>query len=169
VDIDARYFEPVIDGMQDAVNTSIGTATESRLQNIIMCGKTGTVQNSHGKNHSVFIGFAPRENPKIALAVIVENGGYGGAYAAPIASFITEKYLTGALSNRTINGSTLQKYKDANLLPELKSKKLSKTNFKTDSLTKADSTQKSILKKDSLGKNKFKEAIKLKNNATPKQ
>lgn len=169
VDIDARYFEPVIDGMQDAVNTNIGTATESRLQNIIMCGKTGTVQNSHGKNHSVFIGFAPRENPKIALAVIVENGGYGGAYAAPIASFITEKYLTGALSNRTINGSTLQKYKDAYLLPELKSKKLPKTNFKTDSLTKADSTQKSILKKDSLGKNKFKEATKLKNNATPKQ
>jgi cell division protein FtsI/penicillin-binding protein 2 len=71
----------------------------------IMCGKTGTVQNNRGKNHSVFIGFAPRENPKIAIAVIVENGGYGGAYAAPIASFITEKYLTDSF--RPIAPSTV--------------------------------------------------------------
>ncbi|MBY0245534.1 MAG: penicillin-binding protein 2 [Sphingobacteriaceae bacterium] len=127
VDIDTTHFNSVIDGMQDAVNMGWGTATESRIPNIIMCGKTGTVQNSHGKNHSVFIGFAPRNNPKIALAVIVENGGYGGSYAAPIASFMTEKYINRKVSNRSINGSTLQMYKDANLLPKIKTKKPSVT------------------------------------------
>ncbi|RYF87550.1 MAG: penicillin-binding protein 2, partial [Chitinophagaceae bacterium] len=66
--IDARHFEPVIDGMQDCVNSAHGTAIESRIPGILMCGKTGTVQNSRGKNHSVFIGFAPRDNPKIAIA-----------------------------------------------------------------------------------------------------
>ncbi|MBB6500471.1 penicillin-binding protein 2 [Pedobacter cryoconitis] len=98
VDIDLSHFEPVIDGMQDAVNAPYGTARASAIPNILLCGKTGTVQNPHGKNHSVFIGFAPRDNPKIAIAVIVENAGYGGAYAAPIASYITEQYLTGKIS-----------------------------------------------------------------------
>jgi len=98
VGVDSRHFEPVIDGMQDAVNSPWGTAILSRLPNIIMCGKTGTVQNPHGKNHSVFIGFAPRDNPKIAIAVIVENAGYGSTYAAPIASYIAEKYLTDSVS-----------------------------------------------------------------------
>lgn len=139
VDIEARHFEPVIDGMQDAVNSSIGTATESRIPNVIMCGKTGTVQNIHGKNHSVFIGFAPRDNPKIAIAVIVENAGYGGAYAAPIASFMTEKYLTGQISKRTINGASIQQYMDANLLPVLKTAS-AKPWRKTDS-SKLDSTK----------------------------
>lgn len=170
VDIDAKYFEPVIDGMQDAVNTSTGTATESRLRNIIMCGKTGTVQNSRGKNHSVFIGFAPRDNPKIAIAVIIENGGYGGSYAAPIASFITEKYLTDSLSERTINGATLQKFKDANLLPALKMDKPVKPLTKADSV-KLDSLKKSAPKGKPNGaiSNFNKEAVKPKNNATTKQ
>ena len=98
VGVEERHFEPVIDGMQEAVNSPWGTAVLSRVPNIIMCGKTGTVQNPHGKNHSVFIGFAPRDNPKIAIAVIVENAGYGSTYAAPIASYITEKYLTDTIS-----------------------------------------------------------------------
>lgn len=98
VGVDSKHFEPVIDGMQEAVNSPWGTAILSRLPNIIMCGKTGTVQNPHGKNHSVFIGFAPRDNPKIAIAVIVENAGYGSTYAAPIASYIAEKYLTDSVS-----------------------------------------------------------------------
>ncbi len=145
VGIDERHFDPVIDGMQDAVNTSNGTAVESRLQNIIMCGKTGTVQNfqNNGKNHSVFIGFAPRDNPKIAIAVIIENGGYGGAYAAPIASFITEQYLTGTLSGRLIRGSSIEKYKADNLLPALK-EKLVKPTLKKDSTDKIDSTKKPV-------------------------
>lgn len=98
VGVDSRHFEPVIDGMEQAVNSPWGTAILSRLPNIIMCGKTGTVQNPHGKNHSVFIGFAPRDNPKIAIAVIVENAGYGSTYAAPIASYMAEKYLTDSIS-----------------------------------------------------------------------
>lgn len=74
-----------------------------------MCGKTGTVQNPHGKNHSVFIGFAPRDNPKIAVAVIVENAGYGGTYAAPIASYITETYLKGKLTGNRADRAELMK------------------------------------------------------------
>ena len=143
VDIEERHFDPVIDGMQDAVNTPNGTAIESRLKNIIMCGKTGTVENSQngGKNHSVFIGFAPRNNPKIAIAVIIENGGYGGAYAAPIASFITEKYLTDSLSGRRINGSTAKMYMADNLMPALKNKVI-KLPIKKDSSTNPDSIKK---------------------------
>ncbi|RZK40780.1 MAG: penicillin-binding protein 2 [Pedobacter sp.] len=141
--VDARHFETVIDGMQDAVNTSTGTAIESRLPNILMCGKTGTVQNNRGKNHSVFIGFAPRDNPKIAIAVIIENAGYGGAYAAPIASFITEKYLTGSLANRRINGSTADMYKADNLMPVLKDK-VRKPVVKKDSVGSIDSLKKNL-------------------------
>jgi len=141
VGVDAKHFIPVIDGMQDAVNSSIGTARESMIPNILMCGKTGTVQNSHGKNHSVFIGFAPRDNPKIAIAVIVENGGYGGAYAAPMASFITERYLTDSLKGRRINGATIEQYKADNLLPVLKDK-LPKVKPKVDT-SKVDTTKKS--------------------------
>lgn len=97
VGVDERHFTPVIDGMQDAVNASWGTAILSRIPDIVMCGKTGTVQNPRGKNHSVFIGFAPRDNPKIAIAVIVENAGYGSTYAAPIASYLAEKYLKDSI------------------------------------------------------------------------
>lgn len=115
VGIDARHFEPVIDGMQDAVNASWGTAIASRIENIVMCGKTGTVQNPRGKNHSVFIGFAPRDNPKIAIAVIVENAGYGSAYAAPIASYITEKYLKDSVANNRL--AQVEWMKNQSVLP----------------------------------------------------
>lgn len=145
VGVDTKHFEPVIDGMQDAVNTSIGTATESRIPGILMCGKTGTVQNNRGKNHSVFIGFAPRDNPKIAIAVIIENGGYGGSYAAPIASYITEKYLTDSLKGRYINGASIQQYMAANLLPVLSDKLPKKPGAKIDS---------SKIKIDTLNKSK---------------
>lgn len=166
--IDQRYFDPVIDGMEDAVNSSIGTARESKLPGgLIMCGKTGTVQNTHGKSHSVFIGFAPRENPKIAIAVIIENGGYGGTYAAPIASFITEKYLTDTLSGRRINGSTAQMFMADNLLPALQDKK-PKPLKTTDSLG-ADSLKKNLPIAPKTVKRPFnKEAIKPKKNATSK-
>lgn len=163
--IDARHYESVIDGMQDAVNSSIGTAKESQIPNVLMCGKTGTVQNNHGKNHSVFIGFAPRNNPKIAIAVIVENGGYGGAYAAPMASFITEKYLTDSLKGRRINGATIEQYKAANLLPVLKDK-LPKQKPKIDT-TKIDTTKKTVPLKSTTANNQLnKVAIAPKNNAT---
>ncbi len=134
VGIDTAHFTPVIDGMQDAVNAPWGTAILSRLPNIIMCGKTGTVQNPHGKNHSVFIGFAPRDNPKIAIAVIVENAGYGSTYAAPIASYITEKYLTGKVSG--YRADEVEWMKKQVVLPEVAKPKVKITAPPADSTGK---------------------------------
>jgi penicillin-binding protein 2 len=82
----------VIEGMADVVTG--GTAKASKIDSIDFCGKTGTAQNPHGKNHSVFIAFAPRQNAKIAISVVVENAGFGAAWAAPIASLMLEKYLS---------------------------------------------------------------------------
>ncbi len=113
VGIDAQYFEPVINGMQQVVES--GTAHNSQIPGIIMCGKTGTAQNPHGKNHSIFVAFAPRENPKIAIAVVVENAGQGAWYAAPIASYIVEKYLTDTIKRSM---SDFNRIKDANLMPD---------------------------------------------------
>ena len=93
ISIDSANFEEIIRGMEEAVNS--GTARIAALKDIIVCGKTGTVQNPHGKDHSVFIAFAPKENPKIAIAVYVENAGFGATYAAPIAGLMIEKYLKG--------------------------------------------------------------------------
>ncbi len=99
--IDSVHFEAIVQGMDDAVNSEVGgTARIARIPGIIVCGKTGTVQNPHGENHSVFVAFAPRDNPKIALAVYVENSGYGSEWAAPLASLIIEKYLTGAVNRK---------------------------------------------------------------------
>jgi penicillin-binding protein 2 len=70
------------------------------LKDIIVCGKTGTAQNPHGKDHSVFIAFAPKDDPKIAIAVYVENAGFGSTSAAPIASLLIEKYLKGQITNK---------------------------------------------------------------------
>jgi penicillin-binding protein 2 len=96
VPIDKEFFEPVIDGMERAVTA--GTATSAYVNSISICGKTGTSQNPHGEDHSVFYAFAPKENPKIAIAVYVENAGWGGTYAAPIASLMIEKYLHGEIA-----------------------------------------------------------------------
>ncbi|MXV14272.1 penicillin-binding transpeptidase domain-containing protein [Hufsiella ginkgonis] len=96
VPIDAAHFETVIDGMQDAVET--GTAAGIRIPGVILCGKTGTVENTKGKSHSIFAGFAPRQNPKIVIAVVVENAGYGASYAAPMASYLVEQYLSGKVT-----------------------------------------------------------------------
>jgi penicillin-binding protein 2 len=97
--VDSKYFPSVIEGMRRVVNESGGTATSAKLTEIIIAGKTGTVQNPHGKDHSVFIAFAPIENPKIAIAVFIENSGFGGTWAAPTASLIIEKFLTGKITN----------------------------------------------------------------------
>ena len=95
VNIDYRYFEPVIEGMSGAVRA--GTATMASHPQIEICGKTGTSQNPHGEDHSVFFGFAPRHQPKIAIAVYIENAGWGGSYATPIAGLMMEKYLRGSI------------------------------------------------------------------------
>lgn len=110
--IDADHFPPVVEGLFDVVEA--GTARAAHVNGITLCGKTGTAQNPHGDNHSIFAGFAPEFNPKIAIAVIVENGGYGAEYAAPIASLLVEKYL-----NDTIQTSRLpleKKMMEGNLL-----------------------------------------------------
>jgi len=99
-------FRAVVLGMQDVVDH--GTGRIAQIENIIVCGKTGTAENSariNGKvvklkDHSVFVAFAPRDNPKIAIAVIVENAGFGGTYAAPIASLMMEKYLNDTISTK---------------------------------------------------------------------
>jgi penicillin-binding protein 2 len=101
-----EHFEVIIDGMQGAV--AGGTATTARLKNIIVCGKTGTAQNPHGEDHSVFVGFAPRDNPKIAIAVLVENGGWGATWAVPIASLMMEKYLTDSISRPELEKRMLE-------------------------------------------------------------
>lgn len=93
VGIDAEHFGPVIDGMERAVIG--GTARIAYLPDIAICGKTGTAENPHGDDHSIFFGFAPKENPKIVVAVYVEHGVWGARYAAPISSLMIEKYLTG--------------------------------------------------------------------------
>ncbi|HEY1009527.1 MAG: penicillin-binding protein 2 [Daejeonella sp.] len=112
--IDPKYFEAVIQGMSDVVNQGGGTGYYSKITNIEMCGKTGTVQNPHGKDHSVFVAFAPRVNPKIAIAVVVENAGFGSTWSAPIASLMVEKYLTDSISRPKYY---IDRLLEANLLP----------------------------------------------------
>ena len=94
--IDSANYRPIVDGMDLVINGGAGsTARNARIQDIIVCGKTGTAENPHGNDHSIFVAFAPKEDPKIAIAVYVENQGFGTTYAAPIASLMIEKYLTG--------------------------------------------------------------------------
>ncbi len=93
--IDKKYYEDIVEGMRMAVTS--GTCRSGDIPNIEVCGKTGTAQNK-GHDHSVFMGFAPMHKPKIAVAVYVENGGFGAVYGVPIGSLIMEKYLNDTLS-----------------------------------------------------------------------
>jgi penicillin-binding protein 2 len=106
--IAASHFEPILDGMEQVVAN--GTGRVAQIEGIRVLGKTGTSQNKKGRDTSIFISFAPRDNPKIAIAAVVENGGYGGSAAAPITTLMMEQYLNGkisdqrkALKNITIN------------------------------------------------------------------
>ncbi|MGQ1890119.1 penicillin-binding protein 2 [Thermophagus sp. OGC60D27] len=100
VNIDSTYFEPVIKGMELAIWGGEGsTARIAQIPGISICGKTGTAQNPHGDDHSIFIAFAPKDNPQIAVAVYVENGSFGSTYGAPIASLVIEKYLRRKIHN----------------------------------------------------------------------
>jgi len=94
--IHQSYFNEVAEGMRMAVTG--GTCRLANLPDIEVCGKTGTAQNPHGRDHSAFIGFAPYDNPKIAVCVYVENAGFGATYGVPIGSLIIEKYLKGEIS-----------------------------------------------------------------------
>jgi penicillin-binding protein 2 len=108
---DSIAYANVIEGMQGALEPG-GTAYASRLKDIVVCGKTGTAQNPHGKDHAVFLAFAPRDNPKIAIACIVENAGFGGVWSAPIVTLMIEKYLKGKTDRPEVEKRMLE----ANLL-----------------------------------------------------
>ncbi len=94
--VDKSKFEPVIGAMLETVER--GTARGSRIPGIEACGKTGTAQNPTGEDNSLYIAFAPKDNPKIAISVVVENAGHGSTFAAPIASLIIEKYINDTIS-----------------------------------------------------------------------
>lgn len=94
--VDPQYYEAMVEGMRMAVTG--GTCRMGAIPGIEMCGKTGTAQNPHGKDHSAFMGFAPMNNPKIAICVYVENAGFGATYGVPIGSLMIEKYLKGKIS-----------------------------------------------------------------------
>jgi len=98
--VESHYYETVVKAMQSVVDEAGGTARRARIDSIDVCGKTGTAENPHGEDHSVFIAFAPRDNPKIAIAVYVENAGFGGTWAAPIASLMIEKYINGMIRDK---------------------------------------------------------------------
>lgn len=107
-----KYYEMVAEGMRMAVLG--GTCRGANLPGVEVCGKTGTAQNPHGRDHSAFMGFAPYHKPKIAVAVYVENAGFGATYGVPIGSLIMEKYLNGEISparkgieERMLNSNTI--------------------------------------------------------------
>ena len=112
--IDRKYFNPIIDGMNSVVNGIEGTAKNCKIPDYEICGKTGTAQNPHGEDHSIFIAFAPKEKPKIAIAVYIENGGWGSTWASPIASLMIDKYINKKTSNIAledfiVNGNLINK------------------------------------------------------------
>lgn len=94
--IDAPYYNYAAEGMLNAVLG--GTCRGAALPDIQVCGKTGTAENPHGKDHSIFMGFAPYENSKVAICVFVENAGFGATYAVPIGKLMLEKYLKREVS-----------------------------------------------------------------------
>lgn len=101
IDIEPAYFDIVHTGMRRVMTN--GTGRWYQLpDSIASCGKTGTAQNPHGKDHAIFIGFAPADNPQIAVAVVVENAGFGATWAAPVASLMMEQYLTGNISRTAL-------------------------------------------------------------------
>lgn len=126
-------FEVVISGMQDVVN--IGTAKAAQIPGINICAKTGTAENKmvldgrviQLKDNSMFVAFAPRENPRIAIAVVIQNGGFGAASALPIASLIMEKYLTDSL--RAVSVKKAEEIENTNLMPSY----LPRMQYKADS------------------------------------
>jgi penicillin-binding protein 2 len=150
IKIDRQHFEAVVEGM--AMTLINGTAARTGIEGIEICGKTGTVQNPHGKDHAVFMCFAPKDNPKIAIACIVENAGYGATWAAPVANLLIEKYI----KKDTVSSKPEMEKRlfEAYILPKPKPLDASRIKFLKDSTTKA--------KNDSIERKKKEN----KNNAT---
>ena len=142
--IDKQFFPPMIQGLFDVYN--FGTAAGLRVEGIEICGKTGTAENFakiNGKrtqleDHSIFVAFAPKDNPKIAIAILVENGGFGSVIAGPIASLMIEKYLTGKitridLEKRTLERSLQSRYAKLGGLSEVVMKEMKRKDSITNS------------------------------------
>jgi penicillin-binding protein 2 len=106
INIPTEHFETIVQGLEGVFLR--GTARSAAIKDIPACGKTGTAQNPHGKEHSVFIAFAPKDDPKIAIAVLVENAGFGATYAAPIASLMMEKFIRGEVTNKALEKRMLE-------------------------------------------------------------
>ncbi len=106
--IDSANFEVAVEGMELVVNGGSGsTARIAKMNDIVICGKTGTAENPHGEDHSIFIAFAPKDDPQIAIAVYVENAGFGSTYAAPVASLMIEQYLKGKIERPWLENHVL--------------------------------------------------------------
>lgn len=103
--IDASYFPAIVEGMRMAVTG--GTCRKANIPGLEVCGKTGTAQNPHGRDHSAFIGFAPMSDPKIAICVYVENAGFGATYGVPIGALMIEKYLKGQVSAKGVESQMM--------------------------------------------------------------
>ncbi len=106
VGIDSVHFNAVINGMEEVVRS--GSGRRAYMPHIRVCGKTSTVENPHGEDHSGFMGFAPKDDPQIAIAVYVENAGWGGRAAASISSLVIEKYLTGEVKRKWLEDFVLK-------------------------------------------------------------
>ena len=115
--VDTHYYSYIAEGMRGAVTGTAygGTCRGAALPDIEVCGKTGTSENPHGKDHSIFMGFAPYQKPKVAIAVFVENAGFGATYAVPIGKLMLEKYLKGEISEA--NKATEEYIMNAVILP----------------------------------------------------
>lgn len=107
IDIKQKHFKDVKKGMQSVFEGEHGTARMSYIPGITVGGKTGTAENPHGLDHSIFMAFAPVENPQIAIAVVVENAGFGSTWAAPIASLMIEKYIRGYVTRPNVEKRVL--------------------------------------------------------------
>lgn len=158
IPVDSVFFRYVADGLEKVVQA--GTARVAQIPDIVFCGKTGTAQNPHGKDHSIFAGFAPKDNPKIAIAVFVENAGFGATYAAPIASLMVEKYLNDTISKKRIplqeRMYKMRLMKDEQELDYVKQKQKQVADSIARIKAKADSIIKAKYKADSIQKAKAK-------------
>src|SRR5690606_31688037 len=154
--IDKEYFRPVIEGLAEVYRT--GTASRLQIPDIAICGKTGTVENfatvdgekTKLQEHSDFLAFAPKENPKIVDAVFIENGSWGASWAGPIASLMIEKYLKGEITRTDLEKRMLEGDLSANyVLRDISDKQ----KQEKDRVTRIDKERQLQLSAKQYGKN----------------
>ena len=132
-------YQAINDGLEDV--TIYGTAARINIPGVKYCAKTGTAQNPHGKNHAVFTAFAPKDNPTIAVAVVVENSGYGGTWAGPVAAYMIEKYLNDTLT--TENAKKVEAFSKVDLIPAA----IKNWYYRKDSLRVVREREKELIEK----------------------